>query len=360
MLIFRTRKKPLFPLLILLFITIQTVACSSEDSFSAQPNNPNSGGGIELTTTENSPAIIGGMDSGNVTEDLAPNSDNFLEINGKLTITDSDVAESLFLEMVANGKYGSLTINNSGNWHYLVDNSLAIIQNLTAGSSLVDLLTIRSIDGTSHQITITILGVNEANNPAVISGMDTGNLVEDTISGTNNLVTTGKLNISDKDPNEEVFIEQLRNSLYGRLSLYASGFWIYRADNNQAVIQNLNSGQTLTDTININSYDGTPHVITISIAGKNEPSTTADITINWTAPIKREDNTPIVLSEITGFKIYYGTTQGKYNNSVTINDGSETQYLFKDLLSGTYYFALTTLDTDGRESAYSTEVLKSI
>jgi hypothetical protein len=74
------------------------------------------------------------------------------------------------------------------------------------------------------------------------------------------------------------------------------------------------------------------------------------------APSAREDDNPISLSEIAGYKIYYGTTQGNYNNSIDINDSSATGHTFKDLPAGTHYFVITTKDTEGRESQHSTVV----
>jgi hypothetical protein len=82
----------------------------------------------------------------------------------------------------------------------------------------------------------------------------------------------------------------------------------------------------------------------------------SDVNLSWTAPFEREDNTPISLSDIAGYKIYYGTSRDKYNNSVNVDDGTAEGYTFKNFSSGTYYFVVTTYDTDGRESQYSTVV----
>jgi hypothetical protein len=108
---------------------------------------------------------------------------------------------------------------------------------------------------------------------------------------------------------------------------------------------------------------GTTDTTTVSPGGSSNGSTgntttsgTTDITLSWVAPSEREDNTSIALSEIAGYKIYIGTTKGKYIGSVTINDGSATSYTFSNMSSGTFYFAITTRDTDGRESQYSKEV----
>ena len=84
--------------------------------------------------------------------------------------------------------------------------------------------------------------------------------------------------------------------------------------------------------------------------------TVLDVSLSWTAPAEREDDQPMLLSDIAGYKVYYGTTQGNYNDSVNINDGTATGHTFKDFASGTYYFVVTTYDVDGRESEYSTPI----
>ena len=91
---------------------------------------------------------------------------------------------------------------------------------------------------------------------------------------------------------------------------------------------------------------------------ETEPTepTALDVSLSWTAPAEREDNQPMSLSDIAGYKVYYSATQGNYNNSVDINDGTATGYTFKDFTSGTYYFVVTTYDVDGRESEYSTPI----
>jgi len=81
-----------------------------------------------------------------------------------------------------------------------------------------------------------------------------------------------------------------------------------------------------------------------------------DINLSWAAPSQREDNEPISLSEIAGYKVYFGTARRNYTSNVNINDGTADGYTFNNLSAGTYYFALTTYDTAGRESQYSAEV----
>jgi len=99
-----------------------------------------------------------------------------------------------------------------------------------------------------------------------------------------------------------------------------------------------------------------------SIGGINpNPNTNPTIInllgLNWTAPSEREDGTALSLSEIAGYRIYYGVETDNYQNQVDVNDTSADQTQVADLASGTYYVVMTTIDTDGRESAYSSEIV---
>ncbi len=78
--------------------------------------------------------------------------------------------------------------------------------------------------------------------------------------------------------------------------------------------------------------------------------------LNWVAPSEREDNTPISLSEIAGYRIYYGTAPGDYQYELEISD-AYNDVIDISLLQGTYYAVITTVDVDGRESVFSEEVI---
>ncbi len=307
----------------------------------------------------NSAAIISGTDTGSVTEDNDPDSDNLLETAGKLNITDADSGEASFLSKTINSNYGSLTISTDGNWNYGADNNQTVIQNLTDTDSLTDHFTISSVDGTTHTITMTINGANEANQSAVISGADTGSVTEDNDpDGDNVLEVTGKLDITDADTGEAAFIAKTHAGNFGSIIISTDGNWNYGADNNQAAIQDLLNSDSITDSFTISSIDGTTHDVVITIYGADEiNTTTADITLSWVAPAEREDNSAISLSEIAGYKIYYDTVQGSYNNSIDINDGTAVGHTFTGFPTGTYYFVITTQDTEGRESQLSSEVI---
>ena len=157
-----------------------------------------------------------------------------------------------------------LTINTSGSWSYEADNSQSAIQSLGSGDTLTETLSIQSVDGTTQNIVITINGTNDA---AVISGTTTGSLNEEDASTLN---ATGSLTVTDTDSGEASFTASTVTGSYGSLTIDASGSWSYEADNSQTAIQSLGSGDTLTETLSIQSADGTTQNIVITINGTND------------------------------------------------------------------------------------------
>ncbi|MBU2581403.1 MAG: choice-of-anchor L domain-containing protein, partial [Alphaproteobacteria bacterium] len=186
----------------------------------------------------NDVAVIGGDDAGSVTEDASsPN----LTDSGVLTISDVDAGEAVFTAETVTGTYGDLTIDASGNWSYAAANGQAAIQQLGLGDTLSDTFTVTSADGTTHTVTITINGINDA---AAIGGDDIGSVTEDASSP--NLTDTGVLTITDADSGEAVFNAETVTGTYGDLTIDASGNWSYAAANGQAAIQQLGLGDTLS------------------------------------------------------------------------------------------------------------------
>jgi len=82
------------------------------------------------------------------------------------------------------------------------------------------------------------------------------------------------------------------------------------------------------------------------------------VTLEWVAPTERVDGTP--LTDLAGFKVYWGTESRSYTQSVEIDNPAVTTYVVDNLGPGTYYFATTALTEDGLESDYSNEATKTI
>ncbi|MGE0623708.1 MAG: hypothetical protein AB7I04_04560 [Pseudomonadales bacterium] len=81
------------------------------------------------------------------------------------------------------------------------------------------------------------------------------------------------------------------------------------------------------------------------------------VTVNWVAPTENVDGTP--LTDLAGYRVYYGTGSRSYADMQEVPSRTATSASFA-LPSGDYYVAMTALDGEGNESAYSNEVLKTV
>ncbi|WP_409438293.1 VCBS domain-containing protein, partial [Shewanella sp. SP2S2-4] len=304
--------------------------------------------------------VIGGVDVGVVKEDVSA-------VTGGHLVATGESAE--FVPLQQRTTLGNFAMDASGAWTYTLDNSRVGTQSLKAGETATDTVTITHTDGTTHTVTVTIMGTNDApvlsaqiqavtedgtqlsghmvatdvdagdtqtfstttavdgftlnadgsyqfdpshasyqhlaagqtqdviipitvtdsagatstqnltftvtgsNDGAVISGTDTGTVIEDQqVSATHILSCGGKLGVTDVDTGEATFAVQHGTGAngYGSFVLGPSGTWTYSADNTQAAIQQLKAGETLTDTFTVSTTDGTTHTVTVTLQGTND------------------------------------------------------------------------------------------
>ena len=86
------------------------------------------------------------------------------------------------------------------------------------------------------------------------------------------------------------------------------------------------------------------------------PAGTGSALLTWTPPLQNSDGT--ALMNLTGYRIYWGTSPGNYSNSVTIG-ANLSSYVVEQLAPARYYFVATALSATG-ESAYSNEATKVV
>ncbi|MBI5193293.1 MAG: fibronectin type III domain-containing protein [Nitrospirae bacterium] len=94
------------------------------------------------------------------------------------------------------------------------------------------------------------------------------------------------------------------------------------------------------------------------VDGKSSQGSSNSAALSWEPPTTNVDGTE--LTDLAGFKIYYGKTSGTYSEVIDINNSIATEHTIEGLAEGTYYFATTAYDTTGNESYYSNEVIKTI
>ncbi len=109
----------------------------------------------------NDPAVISGDSTVVLVEDMDPDRDSLLEGGGILQVFDPDRGESSFKAVTVSGSYGVLVIDSEGSWFYAANNNQSVIQQLDAGEIITESITLRTVDGTPQEITVTIKGVKD-------------------------------------------------------------------------------------------------------------------------------------------------------------------------------------------------------
>ena len=85
---------------------------------------------------------------------------------------------------------------------------------------------------------------------------------------------------------------------------------------------------------------------------------TGSIVVNWLPPTERDDGSP--LTDLAGYKLYWGTALGHYPNLASIPNPGVATYVIDQLAPGTYYLVATAYDSHGIESGYSDVVTQTV
>lgn len=106
-------------------------------------------------------------------------------------------------------------------------------------------------------------------------------------------------------------------------------------------------------TVTISATSGT---VSGSTSMTVTAATSGTIGLAWDAVTAYADGSP--LTDLAGYKVYYGTAPGSYSSSIDV--GKVTTYTISNLPSGVYYVVVTVRNLSGKESGFSNEVSKSI
>jgi len=121
-----------------------------------------------------------------------------------------------------------------------------------------------------------------------------------------------------------------------------------------------------TDTSTTQSTGGTaptpntptPAPTTPSTPTPAPPPPTGSISLSWSAPATNSDGSPI--SDLAGYRVYYGTACGFYTDNVTITNPSTLSATISHLPADTYYVIVRAFNSVNAESQASVEVSKTI
>ena len=85
---------------------------------------------------------------------------------------------------------------------------------------------------------------------------------------------------------------------------------------------------------------------------------TGSATISWLPPTQNTDGTP--LTDLAGFRIYYGTKASALTQVATVTNAGLTSYMVQNLAAATWYFTVRAYAADGAESGPSNIASKTI
>lgn len=117
------------------------------------------------------------------------------------------------------------------------------------------------------------------------------------------------------------------------------------------------SGDIGTSTITITASNGTTQA-SMSFVLSVVQAATGSATLSWVAPTTHTDGS--AMTDLAGFRVYYGMQQGSLSNRLSIANATVTTTIISSLTSGTWYFAVTAVDSAGHESGYSNIASKTL
>ena len=303
--------------------------------YAADDSGAEAPGGRFLTVTvtgEDDVPVLTPLTAG-VTEDVGVDGDGNLTVTGVFTTTGGDAGEDMFMPGVF-GSVGSLTLAVDGTWTWKIPNSRMDVQELPAGETLTEVLTVTSSDTvTTTSITITVTGADDT--PTLVAS--TGSVTEDLDADLDDdgfLVVTGSATTGGDRDDLKLTAETLTGTYGGTLeTVAADGTWSYKLDNSLAAVQGLRPSGTLEEIFTVTGADGTSTTtVTITINGADDVPTlalsagtvTEDADVDDSGNLVATGTVPISGGDTGEDKVTAETLTGSYGNLKVSSDGSWT------------------------------------
>ena len=110
--------------------------------------------------------------------------------------------------------------------------------------------------------------------------------------------------------------------------------------------------------ITISVSDGTASASLPAFSIQVVGTATGSATLTWNPPTQNTDGTG--LTNLAGYRVYWGTSQGNYPNSVTISNPGLATYVVDQLTPARWYFVVTAYSSTGVESSASNVASKQV
>jgi VCBS repeat-containing protein len=221
-------------------------------------------------------------DDGSVTEGLTGT--ELISVTKAITLADDDAGDELNVKAVElNGTYGRFIVDPvTQTWTYELANDKPHVQALGQGVSVTEQFVIQGYDKYGAEVfetvEVTVFGSNDS---PTVSGDIVGS-VSDVIGDS----VAGQLAVSDVDIGDNVSFVVTKDSDLGTFNIDSNGNWTFDIDPDNATVNALAKGQTMTTTIGvvarddsgvIATQDSDETTITITIIGSNDAPAIADV-----------------------------------------------------------------------------------
>ncbi|PQJ90155.1 RTX toxin [Aliivibrio sifiae] len=219
----------------------------------------------------------------------------------------------------SNDDLGTFSVDATGKWTFNLNSASIAVIGLGAGETLDIIYRVEVADnhgGTDLQdVTITVTGSNDG---PVISGSDTGSVVEDVLGS-----ATGELIATDADVNDSVSWSVTNGTgVFGSLSVDSAGKWTYTLDNGLDVTQAISKDEIKTETFEIVADDGNggtvAHTVIVEVTGTNDipEITDSSVVTGDVAEVSVSAIGDLVLEDIDGLDTHLWTVEPNDNSEL--------------------------------------------
>jgi VCBS repeat-containing protein len=196
--------------------------------------------------------------------------DATLSSKGKLSITDADDGESVYVSQTdTQGTYGTFSIETDGAWIFTANSDWNALKE---GEQITDIFGVLSADGTSTTVEITIKGTNDAPTLSVLA-----------VDLTEDAVGSAASQVNDPDRGASFTYSVVRQPSQGLVTIDADGKYTFDPNGK---FNDLNVGDTATETFDVRVVDehgsGETVTVTATITGLNDAPTLSAVAVDLT------------------------------------------------------------------------------
>ena len=239
---------------------------------------------IKVVGTNNAPEISGAVDGKIVADDNAETGNT--SVTGNIGASDPE-GGALSYEFEGSvlgktGQYGSITIDNNGNYVYTLNENSNAFKDLAGGRVVEETFKVIVRDPQGAEVEVELVVKVEGSNDAPVLRAHSNALTD---NGNVTLSASGRIIADDRDVHEDGSKDTLtyevvgsNQGTLGTLTLNANGTYTYTIDSaNRGIVTNMGQGEYVTETFRVKVSDGNggfdERDITIKVNGRNEAPT---------------------------------------------------------------------------------------